>query len=767
MDFQVLILRLSPFRDIVKSTPHQFLYGECARLLPDSQIDFAFLPMERERKKEGLELVGIRSHRRAADFDLILISNSYAVELINLPYMLRLANIPYSTDERVLQHTKPLLVMGGSNALASQGILYASDNALVDALYLGEGENNTTALVKALMDIPLEGRRAKLIGLQGVIPGLKVFGAPWQKIIKAIYADTEVELLATSKQALFDSSEATTARLQIAYGCPGFCTFCFEGWERKPYREVPFEALLRAAHSLRKETGADTLEITAFNFNTHTEVVRLIKELNRLFFRVNFMSQRADILARNPSLVHYEVSSDKRQYTIGVEGISQKMRSYFHKDLDKATLLHVIKLLLAEQIREIKLFFILSGLETDNDILDFKGLLDSIEKMKIQSNRGVRILCSFGLLVRMPFTPLRYERLLLTEQEWEDVVSKVRQTVQSSGYEFRLTYPYEEYFLSQALVMTNQFIAPTLEKMARKGLVYDQSLPSGAWKFFCTEVKWNSSFIKEKTEDYPFAYDFVDCRIPSSFLYQRFLSAKAGLEAGSCLGDVCKGCSSCNREQRSFLANHTISMPTQRDCEEISLIMKEKAQARPLFIKVDIPKEYAGARRETKAAFIIKQLVNKIEAGTEAVMTVRDVLFDGDSFEGKMISWYGQSVYAVYPFSNGQRDSLACALSQNGYLVGQEPLSIKKIGIRIENALVQDGQQLEKIASQLLKDMYMPYILSRKGAVTNFTIVPKALKKHVVQSCKIMDKMILLECQSKFDLSSIRDKGYIAQLLIE
>ena len=41
---KVLIMRLSPFRDVVKSTPHQFLYGECARVLPDEDIDFVFLP---------------------------------------------------------------------------------------------------------------------------------------------------------------------------------------------------------------------------------------------------------------------------------------------------------------------------------------------------------------------------------------------------------------------------------------------------------------------------------------------------------------------------------------------------------------------------------------------------------------------------------------------------------------------------------------------------------------------------------------------------
>ena len=38
---------------------------------------------------------------------------------------------------------------------------------------------------------------------------------------------------------LLNSPEAHTAHLQITYGCPAFCSFCFEAYDRKPYREIP------------------------------------------------------------------------------------------------------------------------------------------------------------------------------------------------------------------------------------------------------------------------------------------------------------------------------------------------------------------------------------------------------------------------------------------------------------------------------------------------------------------------------------------------
>ena len=295
MNFRVLIVRLSPFPETIKSVTHQFLYGECRRVLADEDIDFAFFPSESECKHKA-PLCGSKTKIPAKDFNLILIVNSFTSELLNLPYLLKLADIPYASSARrttSLPNNYPLIIMGGSNALAAQSILFNEYDALVDALYFGEGERNVEKIVRALSTSTTPWQT--LDTLQETVDGLKVFGADnacqnkTTIIHKAINNDTSTELLANAEQRLFDSPEATTARLFIAYGCPAFCTFCFEGWEHKPYREVPVTKLLQAAQELRAKTGTDTLEITAYNFNTYSDVTPLFRELNKLFFQVNFM----------------------------------------------------------------------------------------------------------------------------------------------------------------------------------------------------------------------------------------------------------------------------------------------------------------------------------------------------------------------------------------------------------------------------------------------------------------------------------------------
>src|SRR5271157_5491991 len=85
----ILILRLSPFADVQRSTPHLFLFQESRTALPDSFIDIGFLPRASDAArfaKAGLPLImGTQSHRPLGDFDIVLVSNSWLLEQVNLP----------------------------------------------------------------------------------------------------------------------------------------------------------------------------------------------------------------------------------------------------------------------------------------------------------------------------------------------------------------------------------------------------------------------------------------------------------------------------------------------------------------------------------------------------------------------------------------------------------------------------------------------------------------------------------------------------------
>ncbi len=71
-----------------------------------------------------------------------------------------------------------------------------------------------------------------------------------------------------------------------------------------------------------------------------------------------------------------EIAAGKRSFTLGIEGISNRQRAWLHKSLDAADITALIERLLGrEKSREIKLFYILTGHETDLDMVEFRAFI--------------------------------------------------------------------------------------------------------------------------------------------------------------------------------------------------------------------------------------------------------------------------------------------------------------------------------------------------------------------------------------------------------
>ncbi len=109
------------------------------------------------------------------------------------------------------------------------------------------------------------------------------------------------------------------------------------------------------------------------------------------------------------------MAADKRSYTLGIEGISRRMRAFLHKSLRDDEIDVVISRLMQERIREIKLFYILTGHEVRPTSTGFHEFVLELKELRRQHNRNLRVVFSFGLLIRMPFTPLSYDRLFSTK----------------------------------------------------------------------------------------------------------------------------------------------------------------------------------------------------------------------------------------------------------------------------------------------------------------------------------------------------------------
>ncbi len=754
--YRVLIVRLSPFRDVERSTPHLFLFQAVRRVLPDAYIDMTFFPPKHDRERFLAHriplLVGNQSWRGLDDFDVILVSNAYTLELINLPYLLIHSGIPVMAGDR--DENSPPIILGGSNALATQSVIRSDGDSVVDAIFFGEGEREVESLIRHLYHDKSLPKRERLQRTAQAITGLWTAHQPLNTPVKKAYCTNPQAVDLLTNYPLLNGEEAAIARMQITFGCPAFCSFCFEGFDRKPYREITLEDVWATAVTLKQEMGPATLDLVSFNFNTYASILPLVLRLSRLYNRVSYKSQRVDILAAMPSMLDAELTAGKRSYTVGVEGISKRMRAFLHKSLSDGEIDSLISRLFHLKVREIKLFYILTGHETASDLAEFRNFLRNLKNQRSGRQSGVRVVFSFGLLIRMPFTPLRYDRLFLDEHEWRDITGQVKSACETNGFEFRLATPWQDYATTQVLALGGYWLCHLLLALAAQGYVYDTQLAEGYWPALKDWMQengyWTTDFLDEKDANATFALEFVEQRISKDFLYKQFVNAKAGVDDGYCLGEVgqltgdspdarCLGCGACtNLEERAAITQHRMQQPDANYLRELSQTMDSKRRIKPLYAHFWLPPEMVGTTPAWLNAWMMRVLLQAMPNQVENIILVRESLFSTKENLRRYAGLYGETVFSIYAW-DAEALTVEIALATStiegarfmGWVKDFIPGTFQRAALSITlpaHHFPNAGQQLRRH----LQDQYVPVNLRRTQEGYTFDLSKKALQKRIV-----------------------------------
>ena len=747
---RVLIVRLSPFRDVDRSIPHLFLFQEVRRALPQAFIDMAFFPDRSARKVFDRGnvpyLLGVQSLRPADAFDLVLISNAYTLELINLPYLLLHSHIPLYSSQRGEEW--PFMILGGSNAMAAQAIVCPDGDSLVDGIFVGEGEGRTGSLVQFLAHCRHRDRRQLLEEAATQREGFWAAGS-LRPTRKAVLHAPETRLLPVD-YPLLNSPEAHTANLQITYGCPAFCSFCFEGYDRKPYREIPLPDLVSAARQLKHAQGAEELNLYSFNFNAHEDIMALLLELHALFDRVSFKSQRVDILQHTATLLQAEVEADKRSYTLGIEGISARQRAWLHKSLPTEDIVRLLERLFTHKIREVKLFYVLTGTETEEDITEFRQFLRKLKDVRRSRNRGIRVIFSFGLLIRMPFTPLRYDRLHLDEEAWRPLIGQAKSACETNGFEFRLAFDWPTYCATQVLALGGHWLVGPVVEMARKGHVFEDTLPPIYWEelraWMVREGRWNEAFLGEKGPDYVFPMEHVQSDIGPEFLYRQYQEALSGRDTGYCLGGRdghgrCLGCGAClDQEERQTIMRHRLQAPEGDSyIARLQETMSRKHRLQPVYCRIRLGPLVEGVAPAFLNAFVFREILARYPELTDNLLSVRESLFTHPLNDRRFPTMSGETVCALKAWDAA---SLEHALAEPRWQAGDHvrviqlaegfvPGTFTRLHLDL-HLPAEHFSEPRRTLEHYLRDAYLPYSLRREGNRYRFDVPNKGLKKKVV-----------------------------------
>ncbi|MFA4945259.1 MAG: radical SAM protein, partial [Lentisphaeria bacterium] len=440
---RILFCRLSTYAGTTPSITHRLLYW-AARQCPGVYADLAFLPPATDTaflQREGVPWwLATGSKQPPAAFDIVAVSLSVPQETINLPAALKHSGLHLGARQRLADPAQPIILLGG-NAAPSAPFLHgdaAGDGSggLVDAVCNGDG---ITFLQRFLAefdawkhprqrqaDANAGGKAAFLARLAGELPGLYVptlythatatgaAGTPALTITPAAEsAPFPVAYRTDPPESWLEgydggyipfANEDLEETLPLAIGCHYRCRFCQTGWGRGPETDSPVPALAQAARRLKAATAASDLNLLAADAASVPALHEALAALRPLFRQVSLKSLAVTSLAKEDTARDFLARLDKHEFSLGVEGISHRLRAWLGKQCDPDDLLRVLRTLAPLGLRQVKLFLIATGRETAADVTEF---LELLANLRAACPAG-RFILSFTPLFHAPFTPLQF-----------------------------------------------------------------------------------------------------------------------------------------------------------------------------------------------------------------------------------------------------------------------------------------------------------------------------------------------------------------------
>ena len=390
--------------------------------LPGVLCERAFLPDAedlQEYRRSGTPLLSLESQRPVADFDLLAFSVSFESDYLNLPTIFTLAGLPAHASART--GSMPLVMAGGA-------ALFLNPEPVADFLDLivvGEAEPVLPPLIDALLEHSVTSRDEllhRLCQLPGVyVPSLytpQYAGAGVVSIVAAagvparvqrVWA-TDLDSQPTGTRIHAPQAEFGDMHLvELSRGCPRGCRFCAAGFIYLPYRPRSLELIKRQVDAALEEHRR--IGLVAAAVGDYRGIGELCRHILDHGGQVSVSSLRIDGL--DSEMIDVLAASGHKTATLAPEGGSQRLRDLIRKGITEEQILEACERLIARDILNLKLYFII-GLptETDDDLAELVELVEKIRTRVVerakQNRRLGEITLSVNPFIPKPWTPFQW-----------------------------------------------------------------------------------------------------------------------------------------------------------------------------------------------------------------------------------------------------------------------------------------------------------------------------------------------------------------------
>lgn len=345
-----------------------------------------------------------------------------------------------------------------------------------------------------------------------------------------------------------------------------------------PYRELSPDKVVQTLSEIKKNSGAVDLLPSAFCSSTYTKRKAITKwVLENCSDSMAFISMRADETADDPDFVGITALAGNHTVSLGVEGLSQRMRDRVNKNVTEEHIVKAAEYYMRAGYTKIKFFMIANlTMETEEDQMEWIDTLKKIKAIKDELGVKTELLTSFTPLVIQPHVAMQWFAPPVNKRS----LHKLLQAIKTTDTDFRLGSGArkEEAYYAQVCHLADRRFTSTLVDMVNNGYVHYGCMNKGATEFMKISmarrgVSFEYYFREKKFEDV-LPWDFSDMGPSKEWLWkerQNYIDAKT---TDKCVVK-CSACGVCTPEEQKQVAKLRKAKDDPIQAKDINVIVQK------------------------------------------------------------------------------------------------------------------------------------------------------------------------------------------------
>lgn len=512
------------------------LFSEAPRM----NAERAFIPEDDEAQIRSFE-----SDRALSDCEILALSVSFETDYPNVLRMIEAAGVDLKArlageDGTTGGRPRPLVVGGGAALTLNPEPLAP----FFDAIVIGEGEKLIDQITAAYISARDRGQDFEqlllsLAQIDGVyvpsfyevaynsddtISGFSAKSGAPARVERQYLAEINYSSATTVIQT--DETEFRSMFMtETGRGCEVGCRFCVAGYMYRPVRKRSAE-LLSETVKIGIENSASVGFVGAA-VSSHPQIAELASSVAAAGKRAalsSIMSQRV-----SPKLASSLSESEYKTVALAPEAGSEQLRFRVGKRVPDERILHAVRTLAREGIRNFKMYFIV-GLpsETEADVLAIPALVQRARDAAIEAAReggdfkiAPTILLSVNPFIPKAWTPFQRHPFLgfaAIKKRISEVESRVRRI---PNVEMKHESPRESYF--QALMSRgDRRVAAVLLHLHQNGLEWKQVCRNGGERMVDQTPPADFYVLRQPAQNEILPWEIVDLRIKRSLLEREY-----------------------------------------------------------------------------------------------------------------------------------------------------------------------------------------------------------------------------------------------------